>query len=148
MHVAGARPQPRLPATPPRCGQRDDDPDGFQWIDANDAGRNVFSFVRRGAPATPGPGRASPTSPRSRTRATGSACPSAGAWDEVLNTDAEAYAGSGVGNLGSVTAVEGDHVGQPAYADIVVPPLATVWFRSAVRLSLADRGRTAIAPER
>ena len=55
--------------------------------------------------------------------------PSAGAWDEVVNTDAEAYTGSGVGNLGSITGVDGDHVGQPAYADIVVPPLATVWFR-------------------
>ena len=47
----------------------------------------------------------------------------------MVNTDAEAYAGSGVGNLGSITAVDGDHVGQPAYADVVVPPLATVWFR-------------------
>jgi len=28
-----------------------------------------------------------------------------------------------------VTAVEGDWSGQPAHADIVVPPLATVWFR-------------------
>ena len=34
--------------------------------------------------------------------------PAAGTWDEVLNTDAETYTGSGVGNLGSVTAVEGD----------------------------------------
>jgi len=50
-------------------------------------------------------------------------------WEEVLNTDAESYTGSGVGNLGAVTAVEGDWSGQPAYADIVVPPLATVWFR-------------------
>ena len=66
--------------------------------------------------------------------------PSAGQWDEVLNTDAEVYTGSGVGNLGAVTAVEGDHLGQPAYADIVVPPLATVWFRPA-RLSLAKAER-------
>ena len=56
-----------------------------------------------------------------RTRATGSACPSAGTWDEVLNTDAESYTGSGVGNLGSVTAVEGEHAGLPAYADIRGP---------------------------
>ena len=55
--------------------------------------------------------------------------PSAGTWSEVLNTDAAAYSGSGVGNLGRITATRGDHVGQPAYADIVVPPLATVWFR-------------------
>jgi 1,4-alpha-glucan branching enzyme len=34
-----------------------------------------------------------------------------------------------VGNLGAITATEGEHHGQPAHADIVVPPLATVWFR-------------------
>ena len=28
-----------------------------------------------------------------------------------------------------ITATEGEHHGQPAHADIVVPPLATVWFR-------------------
>ena len=55
--------------------------------------------------------------------------PSAGRWDEVLNTDAAAYAGSGVGNLGTVEAVDGDQDGQPAYATVVLPPLATVWFR-------------------
>ena len=52
-----------------------------------------------------------------------------GRWTEVLNTDAAAYTGSGVGNLGAVHAVEGGHGHHPAYADIVVPPLATVWFR-------------------
>ena len=87
-----------------------------------------FSFIRRGATARP-TWSACRTSPRSPTRATGSACPSAGAWDEVLNTDAEAYTGSGVGNLGSVTAHEGEWSGQPAHADIVVPPLATIWLR-------------------
>uniref|UniRef100_UPI00286E8AF6 alpha amylase C-terminal domain-containing protein n=1 Tax=Nocardioides sp. TaxID=35761 RepID=UPI00286E8AF6 len=55
--------------------------------------------------------------------------PALGTWTEILNTDAAAYTGSGVGNLGSITAVAGDTSGQPAYADIVVPPLATVWFR-------------------
>ncbi len=47
----------------------------------------------------------------------------------MLNTDAESYTGSGVGNLGTVTAVAGEHEGQPAYADIAVPPLATLWLR-------------------
>ena len=45
------------------------------------------------------------------------------------NTDAELYTGSGVGNLGAVEAVAGEWSGQPAYADITVPPLASVWFR-------------------
>ena len=58
--------------------------------------------------------------------------PVAGEWEEVLNTDAEGYTGSGVGNLGTVTAVDGEQAGQPAHATIVVPPLATVWLRRRV----------------
>jgi 1,4-alpha-glucan branching enzyme len=46
----------------------------------------------------------------------------------VLNTDAEGYAGSGVGNLGSVTAVEEPWHGLPASATLRVPPLGTVWL--------------------
>ena len=106
---------------------RDNDPAGFSWIDANDAGRNVFSFIRHS------PGQPDVVcianfagQPHHDYRL---GLPSAGTWTEVLNTDAEAYSGSGVGNLGSITATAGDHLGQPAYADIVVPPLATVWFR-------------------
>jgi 1,4-alpha-glucan branching enzyme len=106
---------------------RDEEPDGFQWLDANDANRNVFSFVRR-----------SPGEPDVVCVSNFAALPhegfrlgltSAGEWQEILNTDAVAYTGSGVGNLGGITAVAGDFNGQPAHADIVVPPLATVWFR-------------------
>ena len=106
---------------------QDNSPDGFRWIDANDASRNVFSFVRSspGAPDVVCVANFS-GGPHDSYRL---GLPSAGQWQEILNTDAEGYSGSGVGNLGAVTAVEGDHVGQPAYADIVVPPLATVWFR-------------------
>jgi 1,4-alpha-glucan branching enzyme len=106
---------------------RDNDPGTFSWIDANDAGRNTFSFVRRGTDgrdlvcvanfaATPHEGYRL-------------GLPSDGVWEEVLNTDAQSYTGSGVGNLGAVNAVEGEWSGQPAYADLVVPPLATVWLR-------------------
>ncbi|MCW2764150.1 MAG: 1,4-alpha-glucan branching enzyme [Nocardioides sp.] len=112
----------------PAVWARDSDPDGFQWIDANDAGRNTFSFIRRGGG---GPDVVCVSNfsavPHDGYRL---GFPSAGVWDEVLNTDAGAYTGSGVGNLGSVTAVKGEHLGQPAYADVVVPPLATVWFRA------------------
>jgi 1,4-alpha-glucan branching enzyme len=113
----------------PALWERDAEPDGFQWIDANDAGRNTFSFLRRGTPGTPDLAVVANFSavPHEGFRL---GLPHTGEWEEVLNTDAEAYTGSGVGNLGSVVAVDGDHVGQPAYADIVVPPLATVWLRS------------------
>jgi 1,4-alpha-glucan branching enzyme len=57
--------------------------------------------------------------------------PSAGAWHEVLNTDAAEYGGSGVGNLGVVTAEETPWAGRPASANLVVPPLGAVWLKLA-----------------
>ncbi|WP_179617013.1 1,4-alpha-glucan branching protein GlgB [Nocardioides marinisabuli] len=107
---------------------RDHSPEGFMWLDGNDAGRNTFSFVRR-APGEPDLVCVSNFSavPHHGYRL---ALPSVGEWDEVLNTDAEGYTGSGVGNYGAVTAVEGEHHGQPAHAEISVPPLATVWLRA------------------
>jgi 1,4-alpha-glucan branching enzyme len=112
----------------PALWSLDHDPAGFQWIDANDAGRNLFSFVRRGAGDAPDLVCVANFAavPHDDYKL---GLPSEGTWDEVVNTDAEAYAGSGVGNLGSVTAVAGEWSGQPAHATIVVPPLATVWFR-------------------
>ncbi|MDL5350418.1 1,4-alpha-glucan branching protein GlgB [Microbacterium sp. zg-YB36] len=49
--------------------------------------------------------------------------PSAGTWREVLNTDAQEFGGSGVGNLGTVHAAEGGR------ATMVLPPLGVLWLR-------------------
>jgi len=54
--------------------------------------------------------------------------PQAGRWREVLNTDAEVYGGAGRGNLGRVAALPGESHGQPAHADLVLPPLSTLIF--------------------
>jgi len=43
----------RVYAESPALWQRDSDPSGFQWLDANDAPRNVFSFVRSAPGADP-----------------------------------------------------------------------------------------------
>ena len=113
----------------PALYARDHDPDGFQWIDGGDAGRNLFSFVRRAPGSTDLVCVANfAGNPHHDVRL---GLPTVGRWEEVLNTDAEGYTGSGVGNLGSIEAVEGEWSGQPAHADITVPPLATVWFRPA-----------------
>ncbi len=52
-------------------------------------------------------------------------------WHEVLNTDAEAYGGSGVGNLGAVQAEEVPWHGRPFSAIVRVPPLGALWLRPA-----------------
>ena len=55
--------------------------------------------------------------------------PLAGRWQELINTDAEGYGGSGVGNLGEVTATDASWHGQPSSATVRVPPLGTIWLK-------------------
>ena len=47
---------------------------------------------------------------------------------EAINTDADMYGGSGVGNYGVVEAVAEPWHGQPASATLSVPPLGTLWL--------------------
>ena len=61
-------------ADTPALWSQDTEPGGFQWVEADDAARNTVAFVRWGPTAARW--CASPTSPRSRTRATCSGCPS------------------------------------------------------------------------
>ena len=56
------------------------------------------------------------------------AMPSAGTWREVLNTDAEDFGGSGVGNYGAVVADNVPWGGRDASAVIQVPPLGGLWL--------------------
>jgi 1,4-alpha-glucan branching enzyme len=113
----------------PALWTQDIDPAGFEWIDANDAAGNVFSFLRWGQD---GSVLACVTNfsalPHEGYRM---GLPHTGRWEEVLNTDAEGYGGSGVGNLGSVEAVDESWHGRPASAALRVPPLGTVWLRRA-----------------
>ncbi|MDR1998412.1 MAG: 1,4-alpha-glucan branching protein GlgB [Frankiaceae bacterium] len=111
----------------PALWSQDADPAGFQWINANDASGNVFSFLRRGADgsALACVANFSPV-PHENYRI---GLPRAGRWDEVLNTDSDAYMGSGVGNLGAVTADGPPAHGQPTSATLRVPPLGAIWLR-------------------
>jgi 1,4-alpha-glucan branching enzyme len=117
----------------PALWSQDAVPDGFGWIDSNDAHGNVLSFLRFGAQEHGAPVLAcianfSPT-PHSQYRV---GLPLAGRWREVLNTDAVSYGGSGVGNLGSVQAVPRPWHGRPASAEIVLPPLSVLWLAPEV----------------
>lgn len=113
----------------PALWSRDHEPDGFTWIDANDASRNVFAFVRWAADGEPLVCLTNFAAVPHHGYRVG--LPRSGRWQEVVNTDAEAYAGAGVGNLGEVRAEAVEHAGQPASAELVIPPLATLWLRPA-----------------
>ena len=88
----------------------------------------------RGArpPGRPCPGAtwspAWPTFRLSLSSATASACREAGRWLELLNTDANEWGGSGLGNMGEVWAQDIGWHGQPHSAEMVLPPLAVLWL--------------------
>jgi 1,4-alpha-glucan branching enzyme len=111
----------------PALWSQDADPGGFRWIDANDAGNNVFSFLRHGADGSELACVANFSAVPHEGYRIG--LPHAGTWDEVLNTDAETYSGSGVGNLGAIEAAQQPWHAQPASVTLRVPPLGTVWLR-------------------
>jgi len=111
----------------PALWQLDGDPTGFEWIDANDAVNNVFSWVRFGADGSMVACVAN-LAPVVRD-AYRLGLPRSGRWTEILNTDAGDYGGSGAGNLGGVEAVAGPWHGREHSAEVVLPPLATIWLR-------------------
>ena len=55
--------------------------------------------------------------------------PRAGVWEEILNTDAREWGGSGMGNPGGVTALAEPVPGFPASARLTLPPLATIYLK-------------------
>jgi len=114
----------------PAMWTRDNDPAGFAWIDANDSAGNVFSFVRSASRHADDSLLACVANfsggPHENYRL---GLPRAGRWSEVLNTDADIYTGSGVGNLGAVHTDPWPHHGLPQSAALRVPPLGTLWLR-------------------
>ena len=117
----------------PALWSQDSDAAGFQWLDADDAARNTVAFLRWGSDGSPLVCVTNFSAiPHEGYEL---ALPFAGEWTEVINTDAEIYGGSGVGNLGTVTAHETPRGGQPASVRLRVPPLGTLWLTSHAALS-------------
>jgi 1,4-alpha-glucan branching enzyme len=103
--------------------------EGFSWIDCNDAEASVVSLIRRGRTTddlvlvvcnfTP--------VPRLNYRV---GAVRGGFWQEVLNSDATNYGGSGYGNLGEVEATPVPCHGRLYSLNLTLPPLAVVFLKS------------------
>ena len=111
--------------TIPALYEMDFSPDGFQWIDANDSANSVLSFMRRCK--TPGGEvvvvcNCTPV-PRSGYRV---GVPHGGWWREILNSDAEVYGGSGIGNMGGVEAEAKKFHAREHSISLTLPPLGIV----------------------
>jgi 1,4-alpha-glucan branching enzyme len=99
---------------------RDCEPEGFEWLVADDADHSVYAWVRR-APDTRPVAVISNFTPTPR-EGYFLPLPAAGRWQEILNTDAHIYGGEGFGNAGVVMATGEGRIG----ALISIPPLATL----------------------
>ena len=109
----------------PALHRRDAEGGGFRWVVIDDRSQSVFAFLRFGA-ETDRPvlviSNFTPV-PRHDYRI---GVPADGFWREVLNTDAELYGGTNLGNAGGVASEPIEHHGFPASVGVLVPPLATI----------------------
>ena len=116
----------RLYRETPALHLKDCNADGFQWI-ATDADQSTYIWLRRGDDADPPVVVACNFTPVPRDGFR-IGVPRAGSWREAINTDAAIYGGSGLGNLGRVTADGPAQDGQPASMAVTLPPLSVVIF--------------------
>jgi 1,4-alpha-glucan branching enzyme len=107
--------------------QVDGNSEGFRWIDAGNVDQSVLSFVRMDAEGRPGLACVANFSPAVY-HGFRVGLPVAGAWREVINTDAVDYGGSGQGNMGKVETEPMSWHGFDQSATLTVPPLGVVWL--------------------
>src|SRR3954447_24469280 len=112
--------------------ERDHEPTGFQWLDADDAPHSAFAFLRwghAGANAVACVANFTPV-PRPGHKV---GLPWAGEWRVLIDSDSGQFAGSGYrGQEATVSATSGQTwQGQPASAVFDLPPLAVVLLGAA-----------------
>lgn len=119
----------RIYRSEPALHALDFSPDGFAWIDCNDAQQSVISFLRKG----PAPDdimlvvcNFTPV-PRYNYQV---GVPHGGFWRELLNSDAAAYGGSGQGNMGGIEAAPIPAHGRSHSLMLTLPPLAVAYFKA------------------
>lgn len=112
----------------PALYERDFDPSGFEWIEANDADNSVFSYARFAADRsdfvvvvcnfTP--------VPRDQYRI---GVPVPGAYREILNSDLGIYGGGDIGNSSGLRSEEIPWNNQLQSLSLTIPPLGIVLLK-------------------
>jgi 1,4-alpha-glucan branching enzyme len=108
----------------PALHECDCEPDGFEWIEANDSEASIFAFLRRGKDREKVVVVVSNFTPLPREHYR-LGVPQAGCYVERINTDSSYYGGSNVGDAAVYAEPVSAH-GRPYSITLRVPPLATV----------------------
>ena len=109
----------------PALHEVDFDSSGFEWIDCHDSSQSVLSYLRKskdGSQIVTAAFNFTPV-PRENYRI---GVPKPGFYREAINSDAELYGGSNVGNRGGVYAEHISWMGRSCSIPLALPPLAGV----------------------
>ncbi len=102
--------------------------EGFEWIDCHDWEGSTTSFVRKSKSTDSMVLVICNFTPIARHNYR-VGVPQGGYWREVLNSDAPAYGGSGLGNYGGVEAGEIESHGRAHSLSLTLPPLSTLFLK-------------------
>lgn len=112
----------------PALHRLDCHPQGFEWVDCHDQDNSVLSFLRKVETSRTGilvVCNFTPV-PRHNYRL---GVPRAGFWRELLNSDAQIYGGSGLGNLGGQETEPIPWHGRAHSLSLTLPPLAVLFLQ-------------------
>ena len=101
---------------------------GFEWLELHDWENSALAFLRRGEEPGEEVVVVCNFTPVVR-HLYRVGVPSAGFYEEILNTDSAHYGGSNAGNTGGVWAQDGPHSGRPYHLELTLPPLAVVFLK-------------------
>jgi 1,4-alpha-glucan branching enzyme len=119
----------------PALHEMDCDPAGFEWVVGDDRDNSVLAYLRKGGPdARPILVVVNFTPVVREGYRVG--VPAAGRYEEILNSDAERYGGSGVGNPEPIEAEPVPSHGRDRSIVLTIPPLAAVFLTAP---AAADR---------
>ena len=130
----------RIYASEPALYECDFDAGGFQWIDCNDSDNSVVALMRRAEDRADFLVAVVNFTPVARYGYVIGA-PREGRYDEILNSDAEAYGGTNEGNSGFVMTDPIPSHGFPQSLRLTLPPLGFLLLKPAL-LSLPSSEST------
>ncbi len=114
----------------PALASGDAEPAGFRWIVGDDDTHSVFAWLRLDPAGVAAPVLAVINATPTVHYGYRVGVPSGGRWSELLNSDAEIYGGSGIGNLGGVDAENHPWHGFDRSLPLTVPPLTVLLLKS------------------
>ena len=121
----------KLYSSEPALYELDNSPEGFEWINCNNANSSLISFMRKGKKEEDTLVVICNFTPIEH-KAYKLATPSGGKWQEIFSSDNAKFGGEGRNNKTAKQAKKEACDGQEHYISVVVPPLSITVFKKKI----------------